>query len=61
MDIGEKPATEIIMEQRKKVAIMNLQCRVAQLELRKLEMKENLLKLEEEIIIVQTELTGKGG
>ena len=63
-DIGDKPVTnKALIEKRKQVEIMQLQTRVAQLELRKIELQDQIIKVEEEKIGVSNALTQlqKGG
>ena len=60
-DIGERPSSEILTEKRRAVELLNLQCRIGQLELRKLELSETMAKIEQEIETAKLTLKEKGG
>jgi len=58
-DIGDKPVSEVLAEKRKKLEIMDLECRVERLELRKMELQDNMDKMEEETQNIRIKLSEK--
>jgi chaperonin cofactor prefoldin len=58
-DKGDKPISTELTEKRRKVEIMDLRCRIERLELRKMELADNMTKMDEEVVKLKETLTEK--